>query len=390
MKVLKIKVKGLPLFKDELNIDFFARSRVNAEQKDLMNKVFENIYLNGAIAVTGINASGKTTVLKAVSFVLSILKNEPISAIESRDILGESKSNKQVVIETYFSMEDGFINKLETKIESYNNEDGELNYKIVEETLWSKSVTKSVTKSELFQFTSKNMILTRDNNEAFLLEDVSIMVAYNKKKDNHIALYDMSQWTNYNLLNIVGDFPKEFLEFLDPSIEYLKLEVVKDKDLDIRLKFYDKEEIFLTDLMSLNNYLSSGTIKGFNIFSKAKLVFDNGGYLIVDELENHFNLEIVTTLIRFFMDKKTNKGGATLIFSTHYSDILDVFDRNDNIYVTQNRKGILVRNFANILKRNDIKKSDAYQSGLVDGTTPSYEAYMALKKYMRKQFEKRY
>ena len=33
-----------------------------------------------------------------------------------------------------------------------------------------------------------------------------------------------------------------------------------------------------------------------------------------------------------------------------------------------------------ILKRNDIKKSDAYQSGFLEGTTPIYEAYMRLKK----------
>ena len=35
-----------------------------------------------------------------------------------------------------------------------------------------------------------------------------------------------------------------------------------------------------------------------------------------------------------------------------------------------------------ILKRNDIKKSDAYQSGFLEGTTPMYEAYMQLKKSM--------
>ena len=33
-----------------------------------------------------------------------------------------------------------------------------------------------------------------------------------------------------------------------------------------------------------------------------------------------------------------------------------------------------------ILGRNDIKKSDAYQSGFLEGTTPTYEAYMQLKK----------
>ena len=33
-----------------------------------------------------------------------------------------------------------------------------------------------------------------------------------------------------------------------------------------------------------------------------------------------------------------------------------------------------------ILTKNDIKKSDAYQSGFLEGTAPTYDAYMELKK----------
>ena len=59
---------------------------------------------------------------------------------------------------------------------------------------------------------------------------------------------------------------------------------------------------------------------------------------------------------------------------------LDEYDRNDSIYITRNRNGITAENLSSILKRNDIKKSDAYQSGFLEGTTPMYEAYMRLKK----------
>lgn len=49
-------------------------------------------------------------------------------------------------------------------------------------------------------------------------------------------------------------------------------------------------------------------------------------------------------------------------------------------YIIRNREGITAENLCNILKRNDIKKSDAYQSGFLEGTTPMYEAYIQLKK----------
>ena len=39
-----------------------------------------------------------------------------------------------------------------------------------------------------------------------------------------------------------------------------------------------------------------------------------------------------------------------------------------------------VENLSSILKRNDIKKSDAYQNGFLEGTTPAYEGYIRLKK----------
>ena len=50
------------------------------------------------------------------------------------------------------------------------------------------------------------------------------------------------------------------------------------------------------------------------------------------------------------------------------------------IYILQEiKKGITVENLSNILKRNDIKKSEAFQSGFLQGTVPAYEAYVNLK-----------
>ena len=69
-----------------------------------------------------------------------------------------------------------------------------------------------------------------------------------------------------------------------------------------------------------------------------------------------------------------------MIFSTHYAEILDEFERNDSIYIVRNRNGITAENLSTILKRNDIKKSEAYESGFLEGTVPMYDAYMELKK----------
>ena len=108
--------------------------------------------------------------------------------------------------------------------------------------------------------------------------------------------------------------------------------------------------------------------------------FDNYDDVEFDDLVNHFNKEIVVKLIPFLMVIILYKNGSTLLFTTHYPELLDEYDRNDAIYIVRNRNGITAENLSYILKRNDIKKSDAYQSGFLEGTTPAYEAYLRLKK----------
>lgn len=231
----------------------------------------------------------------------------------------------------------------------------------------------------MLDFDGREPIIVRNEQESFLSDDVSIMIAYNKKNGEHIKVVSLLFFTNMNVLPFSECIPTEIISYLDPTIEYLYFEEKNEKPI-IHLKFKEKEEIILNSSIELNNYLSSGTIKGMITFTLAQEVLKEGGCLVVDEIENHFNKEIESTLIRFFLDGKLNKNGGMLIFSTHYSELLDEYDRNDSIFITRNQNGITAENLSNILKRNDIKKSDAYQSGFLEGTTPTYEAYMQLKK----------
>lgn len=381
MKILKLTLQGLPNFKDKLNIDFVAQQRVATDDKDRLYNAFSKIYVNQAISFVGINASGKTTILKAVSFAMKMLNNESINNIKSNEILNDLEINEKVIITSYFC-DDLSVNKLETSIgKEVNTTDGSEKYVILDESLWSKEIGRIKTKKSIFDFKESDLKEKRNENEQYLMDDVSIIVAINKKNNSGLYVRDMLEWTDYNMLNVLGQFPKELLTFLDPSIEYLKCSL-KEKKVDIRLKFYGKDEVIINSLRVLENYLSSGTIKGLGVYMNATFAFLKGGYLIIDEIENHFNREIVATLIRFFLDSKVNKDGATIIFSTHYSELLDEFDRNDGIYIVRNRGGITAENLSAVLKRNDIKKSEVYDSDYLGGTVPAYETYMALKKVL--------
>lgn len=376
MKILRITVNGLPLFKQELDLLFYTQQRVGEDDKEKLYKIEPNYYLHTACAFIGINASGKTSVLKVINLALNILRNEPINHVESRNILGACE---RATFKICFLDKKNNVYCLKTVITSKKAKAGRYVYSIIEEKLWGKPISSVKSKKYLTDFTAISPIAVRNTEEAYLPDDVSFIIAHNKKANDKIDVFSLLSYTNINILPFTENIPLEVIAFLDPTIEKLYFEKVEDK-ASIHLKFKDEEEIILNNAVELEQYLSSGTIKGIITFSMVKEVLASGGYILVDELENHFNKEIVVTLIRFFMDSSLNKNGSTLIFTTHYPELLDEYDRNDAIYIVRNRNGITAENLSYILKRNDIKKSDAYQSGFLEGTTPAYEAYLRLKK----------
>ena len=376
MKILRITAQGLPLFKEDMDICFYTQQRVSEDDRNNLYNLIDNYYLHSACAFIGINASGKTSVLKVINLALNIIKNEPINHVEAKTILGGSE---KAAIRTYFYDKRKYICCLETVITAKKAKTGEYVYSILSERLWEKPIAGVKSKKYLTDFDGIEPVDTRNSNEAYLSDDVSFIIAHNKKVNDTVEVFSLLSYTNVNVLPFTEDIPLEVITFLDPTIEELCFEQAEGKTF-IHLKFRDEDEIILNNAVDLEQYLSSGTIKGIITFSMVKEVLQSGGYLLVDEIENHFNKEIVTTLMRFFMDSRLNKRGGTLIFTTHYPELLDEYDRNDGICIVRNRNGITVENLSYILKRNDIKKSDAYQSGFLEGTTPAYEAYMRLKK----------
>lgn len=375
MKILRVAFSGLPLFKDRVEINFIASQRT--VEKEGLTLLFQNgkkgYYSNNVISFIGLNASGKTSILKALSFAFSLLNNEPLNNTKYVELFEGLEDEKEVVFEICFSSSES-IYFLTTAIAAKNKR-----LSITHESLAEKPCKAIRKKEDLFDPRGTKTIVERKGNEAFLSDDVSIAIAFNKQRQDKILYADMLKYTNENHLALSENCPIELIAFFDPSIEHIGILQTGENKV-ITLKFYKKPELRLNRVSDVERYLSSGTIKGINLFSTAFEAFHKGGYLLIDELENHFNQEIVSTLLRFYMNHEINFGGATLIFSTHYAELLDQFKRNDCIYITRNKNGISAENLSNILKRNDIKKSDAYQSDFLQGTAPRYDAYIALKK----------
>lgn len=383
MRILKLKVSGLPLHKKPFDVSFYAAQRVQSNHLNSVFKLFNNIHVNTVEAFIGINASGKTTALRIISSACLILGAVPLNAGYVPQLLGE---NTETVFDIDFYADEK-VYHLKSEIIKAKKEDGTYEIRFLSEKLWAKDISGKINKSNLLDFDANKPVRVRNKADEYLPDNVSIMIAVNKQIQDRSMFVDLALFTDFNLFLPDGkSVPTEIISLLDPTIEHIIVEKVNDKEIT-KLKFYNQQEIVLFNPADLNGYLSSGTVKGVRVFSDAVKVLRYGGYLIVDEIENHFNRELVASLLRLFMNKRTNPKGAVIIFSTHYPELLDELDRNDAVFITRNDKGLTVDNLNSLLKRNDMKKSEVYQSNYLGGTAPKYKSLVALQKSIMKDLE---
>ena len=312
-----------------------------------------------------------------IALCFDFINGKSLNSIDYNDIFTNSEN---IQINTTFYVENDGVYHLISEIGKVKTIDLDEEYIIKNEKLYFKKISTIQKKKDMLTFDESHLVRERDNTEEFLQNDISIALSITK--DNKIYVRNLLDFTNLNVLRILGDYPRELLAFLDPSIEAF---TYNEKTQEGVLKFCGRKSITISSPIQLQNYLSSGTIKGIVMFINAMFTFKHGGYVIVDELENHFNREIVSTLIRFFMQENINIEGATLIFSINYIELLDEFSRNDNIYIARNEDRITIQKLSNILKRTGIKMSDAFKSDYLKGTAPSYDTYFQLKKALMQE-----
>lgn len=380
MKILRIRYENLPLFVDgKLDINFMAMDRV-VDKKDVCN-IYRNIYTENVLSFVGINATGKTTALKLINFALQIMigcRSINEVGIIDRMIL----NNETRLIVDFFNK--GKFYQLQSNLGMVYPEHGPVRMIYKEEKLFSKDKSTVTSRKQVFDYSDEDNVDIKVRSQlnpealAYLKDEDSIVIS--EIKDNGSCVQNVMQYTDHNISNVISDVPESVLQVFDPSLEYIKARATKSGFV-WNVKFKNKSEDFFADsAFLLNQFISSGTIKGQNIFAPIIAVLKVGGYFIIDELENHLNKELVRVIIDIFNNSKTNPNGACLIFTTHYAEILDFLDRKDNIYVTKKEKfDLLVFNYAEKIKRNDIKKSEVILSNYLKGTAPLYESIKQLK-----------
>lgn len=387
MKMLKTKIQGLSYFKNgEFEFDFFASKNVNFYEKESKNvsHVINKLYKLNSIALLGINASGKTTSLKLVLAMLNIfIKNKSLSEDDIPEI--GNYFDDEVTCENYIFNQERIY-----KIVSIISKDKSNSLYFKDEVIYRKKVKKTESKDKIFT-NFEETISRKDIDVTYLKQTDSIFSGVLNRINHQLvedSVVDLTNITDVNKIQyFANDMDISYVNFLDDSIESL---IFEEDTKKFKIKFKYSKELIESNIVDLNRFLSSGTIKGIMILLNIQFILNSGGYLIIDELENHLNKSITVQLIKLF-NSNINKNSATLIFTTHYIEITDFIDRSDSIYVLKKNPLINIEKMSNIIgekDRSDRKKSDLILSGSYGlGTAPKNSSYKMMRESMNKSIQ---
>lgn len=368
MKLLRVRANGFKNCADGFMIDLLAKSKKTSEDKEYeLLEIDEDLYVYSTVGIVGKNASGKTSALELLDWCYDILSTFRLG--------GKECSYQGVALEIIFYHE-GYLYRYLTDLDNTENLEDRARFKN------QKLYRKKYYKSKLRQLYADEWE-PQTGIEGDVPEDFSILYFVLKKAMVREIYYEASKErpesydTGYKLMELMRldrRYVGSIMKIFDSNITELKQ--IDETHYSLRYqgieRSYSSSELF--------RFLSSGTTKGFNLYILAVLSLKMGFDLLVDEIENHFHRTLVENLIMLYKDKQVNKKNATLIFSTHYCELLDLFNRSDNIWVTHSREKIEIDNMYEVYGfRPELLKSKKFYQNAYD-TAVNYEALMELKK----------
>lgn len=371
MKLLRIKVNHFKNCQEETIIDLVAKSKKTTEDKEYeLQEVAEDLYVYSIGAFVGKNASGKTTALELLDCCYDILGK---FSLENKHY-----SYDGIELEIIF-YHDGFIYKYETELRS-------------DLTLANRAIfcNQHIYKKKYYK-TKLNRLYADDFVELINLgelpEDTANVFFVLKKKQLAAAFYgsngmgvDTYQTAFYLLKTYQIDDATlaAIVRIFDSSIQSIQM---LDRHKYRIVVSGEEKTLSDTDLLYL---LSSGTTKGIILYTLVVASLKHGFDLLVDEAEAHFHKTLVENMLSLYMDKTVNTHGATLLFSTHYCEVLDLFNRQDNIWVCQASDKVAIKNmYESFDVRSDLLKSKRFYNNAFQ-TAVNYDELMNLKRRLMK------
>lgn len=366
------KVKNYKSILGEQGLDFITTKRYD----DSVSKSFcTNNYVNNINLIAGGNGSGKTTILHALTFFFMLMQEqEGVPRKESQTFLDKHK----LALKQPTSFELIFENQkklFKFELEINNKQE------ITKECLYIKETSKF---SYIYKITKNKPIDINPKKEMNLEIKKKIKREFDIFKDKQTRASFFATLIRYELTDIIfgiNRISNFFISNIAPlhRIEMDKISIaincskefkknkkllnkvisyVKKIDLDIadlnyevktKLSFNNSDDSNDLEELDLLNFRHKAKDKEFDIdfiqesegtcaFIDKLTIFlealEQGGLVIMDEIDNSLHPILLTKLIGLFGNKELNKKNAQLIFSTHQPLLMKERVKNQ-IYLTE-------------------------------------------------------
>lgn len=375
MKILYLTIpSGFKMLEPGFEVNFLTKTRVdkNAENEELI-ELEPGWYYPIETIFIGKNSSGKTTVLTLLHTVIRFL----LTGRFDSSVLADQT---EISVEVMF-YEQGQIYKYSgvfLKGSAPDNRFLTIDRETLQRTQHRPSHPKDI--RSIF-FPAENLIKPNVGGDT---SEVSrfvrfIMTDLISGRAEDVIMMIRSVEAAYG----TGIFDK-ILRLFDDSIDHIRpLEQDDGKNGFLFQRINGPE--FLVSIDYLKQVLSAGTYRGIFLFLSSLLAFHSGGTVIIDEIEKSVNKNLAQNLILLFNDKTINKAGATLVYSTHYAELLDDNDRVDNINVLH-RVGNLI-SLKNLCVDYEVRvnllKSNSFNQNAFDNLL-NYDRLMDLRRAIAK------
>lgn len=314
----------------------------SAREISLLDKAKSQFSLNMVSCIIGANGSGKTTMLKAISFLLELVQN----AYDVKDSSIDLEVQHAINSESTTTIEIGFIdsgsnyqytiefNKKEIVQESLKKTVQRLS-RVFEMTRKSGKVDiktdieiNATDKRRFFEERSRVPVLSSLINAGYIT-DISFFKNFRTNIDyrdffgfkDRVDLLETGEtlYQNQSLLKKVEGFVKR----IDPSTSDLKIKTIehpqeKNVFYILQLQHSSKFGEFILDLFKE----SHGTKRIVSLLTEILPALESGGLVVLDEIENALHPDLTKKMVSLFESEKTNPKDAQLIFSTHQHPLI--------------------------------------------------------------------
>lgn len=359
--LIRFSFKNFKSFKGENCLDMEATS---LKEHDYNVAKTDSTEILKVSAIYGANASGKTNVLQAFSYMKKRILVSDDSKVSSP--IDEENIYSFMINDNPISLEVEILAK-NNKIYKYGFDI--LKDKIISEWLYEKRINKFY---EIFERNNNNVQIMKVKNKLFDLaniDDKSLFLksfrAIDKSNEDFNSVYEWFMNSNYldlgdpefeDALNkrislrIVEDekYRSELLAFIktfDATIDSINispasLEEIKNTNGVVKVELVHNYEDGKKALpISLE---SNGTMKMFHLFDFFMDALKNGMVLFVDELDAKLHPLLTRYIINLFHNSEKNIENGQLIYSTHDTVNLnkETFRRDEIWFAEKDKNGI--------------------------------------------------